>query len=101
MDTRKTFCRFCHANCAIEVDIDAGRAVAIRGDASDPMFGGYTCMKGRELPAQTHHPDRLTVSRKRIGPGQFSDIAIDRALDEIAARLATIRDRYGPRAIAT
>jgi len=101
METRKTFCRFCHANCAIEVDIDAGRAVAIRGDTSDPMFGGYTCMKGRELPAQTHHPERLTTSRKRIGPGQFTDIAIGRALDEIADTLATIRDRHGPRAIAT
>ena len=40
MQTRKTFCRFCHANCAIEVDIDDGRAVAVRGDTSDPLFGG-------------------------------------------------------------
>jgi len=53
MPTAKSFCRFCHANCAIEVDIEAGRACAVRGDTSDPLFGGYTCMKGRELPAQT------------------------------------------------
>ncbi len=65
MQTRKTFCRFCHANCAIEVDIDGDRAVAVRGDTSDPLFGGYTCMKGRELPAQANHPERLRSSQRR------------------------------------
>ena len=39
MHTRKTFCRFCHANCAIEVDIEGERAVAVRGDVSDPQHG--------------------------------------------------------------
>ena len=66
MHTRKTFCRFCHANCAIEVDIEGERAVAVRGDVSDPLFGGYTCMKGRELPAQANHPERLRSSRRRL-----------------------------------
>jgi len=101
MQTKKSFCRFCHANCAIEVDIEDGRAVAIRGDTANALFGGYTCMKGRELPAQANHPDRLRSSRKRVAPGKFVDIGSQRALDEIAARLAAIRDRHGPRAIAT
>ena len=69
MHTRKTFCRFCHANCAIEVDIEGERAVAVRGDVSDPLFGGYTCMKGRELPAQANHPERLRSSRRRLPDG--------------------------------
>ena len=69
MQTKKSFCRFCHANCAIEVDIEDGRAVAIRGDTANALFGGYTCMKGRELPAQANHPDRLRSSRKRVAPG--------------------------------
>ena len=101
MQTKKSFCRFCHANCAIEVDIEDGRAVAIRGDTANALFGGYTCMKGRELPAQANHPDRLRSSRKRVAPGAFVDIGSQQALDEIAARLAAIRDRHGPRAIAT
>jgi anaerobic selenocysteine-containing dehydrogenase len=101
MQTRKTFCRFCHANCAIEVDIDDGRAVAVRGDTSDPLFGGYTCMKGRELPAQANHPARLRSSRKRVAGDRFAEIPSQQALDEIAARLSLIRDRHGPRAIAT
>jgi anaerobic selenocysteine-containing dehydrogenase len=43
----------------------------------------------------------LRSSRKRVAPGTFVDIESQRALDEIAARLAAIRDQYGPRAIAT
>lgn len=101
IETRKTFCRFCHANCAIEVDVENGRPVEVRGDTADPVFGGYTCMKGRELPRQTLHPDRLLASQKRMPDGRFVPIATDAALDEIAARLAAIRDRHGPRAIAT
>ncbi len=101
MPTRKSFCRFCHANCAIEVEIAGGRAVEVRGDRADPLFGGYTCMKGRELPAQTYHPQRLLSSLKRGADGAFAPLGSEQALDEIAARLAAIRERHGPRAIAT
>ncbi|HAF39525.1 MAG TPA: hypothetical protein DCG72_11120, partial [Gammaproteobacteria bacterium] len=45
--THKTFCRFCHAYCAIEVDVEDGKPITVRGDASDPVYGGYTCIKGR------------------------------------------------------
>ena len=50
--TKKSYCRFCHAYCAIEVDVDdrSGRVLAVRGDTSDPIYGGYTCIKGRQLP---------------------------------------------------
>lgn len=101
MQTRKTFCRFCHANCAIEVDIEGDRAVAVRGDRSDPLFGGYTCMKGRELPAQANHPDRLLRSQRRTADGSFVAISSREALDEIAERFSAIRERHGARAIAS
>jgi anaerobic selenocysteine-containing dehydrogenase len=101
MPVAKSFCRFCHANCAIEVELVDGRAVAVRGDVTDPLFGGYTCMKGRELPAQTYHPQRLLSSLRRTAEGGFTPLASEQALDEIAARLASIRERCGPRAIAT
>ena len=101
VETKKTFCRFCHANCAIEVDIDADRAVAVRGDVSDPLFGGYTCMKGRELPAQANHRERLRNALRRLADGSFTVLPSSVALDEIAARLSAIRDAHGPRSIAT
>ena len=73
----------------------------MRGDTADPLFGGYTCMKGRELPAQTYHPQRLLSSRKRAHDGGFVPIGSEAALDEIADKLAAIKEQYGARAIAT
>ena len=50
LETKKTFCRICHAACPMEIDIENGqKIVAVRGDRSDPLFEGYTCIKGRQL----------------------------------------------------
>jgi anaerobic selenocysteine-containing dehydrogenase len=97
--THKSFCRFCHASCAIEVDVAEGRVVKVRGDRDNPMFRGYTCIKGRELPAQHNHPDRLRSSLRRKGDG-FEEISSEQALDEIAEKLRAIVDEHGPRAVA-
>lgn len=98
--THKSFCRFCHANCGIEVTVEEGRATLVRGDRDDPMFGGYTCLKGREMPAQYTHPERLLHSQKRRPDGGFEAIDSQAAFDEIAEKLRVIIDRYGPRAVA-
>lgn len=97
--THKSFCRFCHASCAIEVDVADGRVVKVRGDRDNSMFRGYTCIKGRELPAQHNHPDRLRSSLRRKGD-EFEKISSEQALDEIAERLRAIIDKHGPRAVA-
>lgn len=99
--THKTFCRFCHAACAVEVDVKDNRPVALRGDPDDPEFGGYTCIKGRALPDQHNDPNRLTTAMKKRPDGSFEPIPTQQALDEIAAKLIAIRDKHGPRAIAS
>ncbi|MFM8482617.1 MAG: oxidoreductase, partial [Actinomycetota bacterium] len=71
LSSRESFCRVCHAACPIEVDVEGGRAVAIRGIPSDPIFAGYTCIKGRQLPEQMTHPGRLTVPLVRRPDGTF------------------------------
>ncbi|MEY4248014.1 MAG: hypothetical protein RIS69_1561, partial [Actinomycetota bacterium] len=60
IESRETFCRFCHAACPLEVDIEINtsgaqpkeKVVAVRGIMNDPMFEGYTCIKGRQLADQ-------------------------------------------------
>jgi anaerobic selenocysteine-containing dehydrogenase len=100
METRKTHCRICHAMCAMEVDLEDGRPTRVRGDRSDPIHGGYTCIKGQQMIEQHEHPDRLRSSLKRAEDGSFSTISSERAMDEIAARTQEIIDDYGPRAVA-
>lgn len=104
VETRRSFCRFCHAGCAIDVDVDTSgaheRVVAVRGVPDDPMYGGYTCVKGRHLGDQHHHPGRLRTSLLR-GPTGFEPIATERAFDHIADALAGILEAHGPRSLAT
>lgn len=100
MQTRKSFCRFCHANCAILVDVDQGRPLRVRGDSDDPVYGGYTCMKGREMPTQHSHPERLLRTQKRSADGSFASVPTAAAMDEIADRVGQLIERHGPRSIA-
>ncbi|MEM9177423.1 MAG: molybdopterin dinucleotide-binding protein, partial [Myxococcota bacterium] len=98
--THPSICRFCHANCGILVDVEEGRAVRVKGDRENPAYHGFTCAKGRSLPDQLAHPDRLLVSRKRTRDGDYVPIASERAMDEIAARIQRIVDAHGPRSVA-
>jgi anaerobic selenocysteine-containing dehydrogenase len=98
--THKSFCRFCHAVCGIEVDIEDNRVLAVRGDRDHVVSQGYLCVKGRELLAQHTHPDRVRGARKRMPDGTFRDVPSERAMDEVAARLGELIAREGPRAVA-
>lgn len=101
VETQKSYCRFCHAYCGIEVDIQEGRVVAVRGDVENPISGGYTCVKGRNLPDQHNIPGRLRSSLKRLPDGSFEPISSQQAMDEIAEKLGRIIAQHGPRAVAT
>ena len=101
ISTHRTFCRFCHASCPIEVDLQGGQAVAIRGVPEDPIFAGYTCIKGRQIPEQMTHPQRLLKSLRRRPDGTFEELTSSEAMDEIATQLRRIIDSYGPRSVAS
>jgi anaerobic selenocysteine-containing dehydrogenase len=101
LETRPSVCRFCHANCAILVDIEDGRPVRVVGDKTNPMYHGFTCVKGRQLPQQHAHPERLLHSQKRMPDGSYRPIPSQQAFDEIAEKISGIVARHGPRAVAT
>jgi anaerobic selenocysteine-containing dehydrogenase len=98
--THASFCRFCHANCGILVDVEAGRARRVRGDPDNPGYRGFTCAKGRQLPEQHAHPDRLLRSLAKRADGSHESIGSERAMDEVAARVETLVGEHGPRAVA-
>ncbi|MEP0189263.1 MAG: molybdopterin-dependent oxidoreductase [Erythrobacter sp.] len=104
VETHKTFCRFCHANCAMEVDVEVtegGRKVLqVRGDPDDPAFGGYTCLKGRELPDSHNAEHRLTSSLVRDASGEFQKTPMPAALAHIGDEIQRIIDEYGPNSVA-
>ena len=73
--THPSICRFCHAHCAILVDVEDGRAVRVLGDRENPIYHGYTCAKGRALPEQHYHPER-TFDIKMSATAKLAHYAI-------------------------
>jgi len=100
MPTAKSFCRFCHAFCGIEVELEEGKPVLVRGDRENPMTEGFSCIKGRCLPEQHTHPDRLQGPLKRNAAGGFESLALGSAIEEIAGALGESIERYGARSVA-
>ena len=97
---RESMCRICTAHCPVLVTVTDGVVTEVNGDRSSPLFEGYTCPKGRALPAIHAHPDRLLRSLRRRSDGSHEPIGSEQAVTEIADRLADIVDRYGPDAVA-
>ncbi len=96
--TFPSICRLCLAYCPIEVVVEGGRAVRVIGDRSGTPYDGYTCPKGRALPEQHAASSRLLRPLHRNG-NKATPLTSQQAVDDIAARLRSIIDTYGPEAV--
>jgi anaerobic selenocysteine-containing dehydrogenase len=81
--------------------VQDNRLLSVAPDPDNPIYGGYTCIKGRQLPEQIYHPQRLRASMRRTADGRFEEVSTAAALDAIAAQLQAIIARHGPRSVAT
>ena len=61
------------------------------------------CLRGRSYRQRLYSAERLLFPMKRVNPkgepGRFKRITWDQALDEIAAKMLQIKDKYGPTAL--
>ena len=92
----------CPDTCALEVTVEDGRAVRVRGDRSHPYTRGVLCVKMNDYERTVYSEDRVLYPLRRTGPkgsGQFERISWDEALDEIAGRFTEIAETSGPEAI--
>lgn len=94
-----TGCVLCAQNCGLEVLVEDNRIVQVKGDKDNPRSKGYMCRKGANIAFYQHHADRLSYPLKRNGD-KFERISWEQAIDEIAAKLRSIVDTYGPRSLA-
>lgn len=105
--TVKTNCRFCGYQCGLTATVENGR---VTGVAPDPtQYPGderiqHGCHRWRMAPQFLDHPDRVNYPLKRVGErgsGQWQRISWDQALDEIADKLAGLKEQFGPETLAT
>ncbi len=86
--------------CPIIVERDGDRFGKIYGDKSNPVYFGYTCIKGRQQLDYLSSPDRLTCSVRRLPCGAVEPVASTEMIDDVATRLRSIIDQYGPKSVA-
>lgn len=91
----------CPDTCAMEVTVEDGKAVKIRGAADHPFTNGALCTKVAHYLERTYSDQRLLYPMRRIGrkgEGRFERIGWDDALAIISERFGAIAGE-DPRAI--
>jgi anaerobic selenocysteine-containing dehydrogenase len=99
-EQKPVVCRVCHAQCGLLVDMENGKPVAIHGDKDNPVYNGYSCIKGREMHTMHTLPSRILHSQKRQPDGTYTNIESNQAILEVSQKLERIIAEHGPRAVA-
>jgi len=92
---RATVCQQCQAGCGLQVRVVNGRAVKIEGSPLHPINNGKICPKAQAGLQVLYDPDRIKGPMRRVGErggGQWEPTSWDEAIDQVAGRLAELRD---------
>jgi anaerobic selenocysteine-containing dehydrogenase len=96
-------CQGCTQWCAIQIFVQEGRAVRVRGNPLSKTNHGYVCPRGHLIPQQVYDPDRIKVPMKRTNPAKgrgvdprFVPISWDEALDIVADKMIELRKANEP-----
>ena len=97
-----TFCRICEPQCGIYATVENGRFTGVTANNDHVSSQGHFCKKSAAMVDVVYDADRLLHPLKRTGgPGEFTRISWEQALEEIAAKLKKTRDEYGATSVAT
>lgn len=90
----QTICPYCSVGCGIIVHSVDGKVINTEGDPDHVISEGTLCSKGQSLYQIVNSPIRLTKPRYRApGAAEWKEVEWDWALDQIAKRVKTTRDK--------
>ncbi len=97
-----TTCGYCGVGCAIELETEGDRVVAVNPSHTSDANIGNLCVKGRFGMDFIHHPDRLTKPLIRRGgkQGKLEPAGWDEAIALVARRFNEIKAKHGPHSLA-
>ena len=92
----------CFGSCSLEVEVEKGKVVKVRGNRNSPVNQGRICIKGKNYPNMVYSSERLLYPLQRIdkrGKGEFKRISWEQALDIIYKKLKNLKEQYGPESV--
>ncbi|MHC4563093.1 MAG: molybdopterin-dependent oxidoreductase, partial [Planctomycetota bacterium] len=96
---KPTTCQGCTSWCSVQVYVEDGRAIKVRGNPNSKVNLGNCCSKCHLGLQQVYDPDRLKTPMKRTNPKKgrnedpkFVPISWDEALDTIADKIMELRE---------
>ena len=102
-EAKHVVCTICDIGCQMRAVADDEGKVAKILPHDNPMLARNICFKGTAAPQIHNHPDRLRTPLKRVGErgeDRWEEISYEKAMDEIAEKLAAIVERYGAESFA-
>ncbi len=91
-----TICQQCTGGCSVRVKLIEGRAINIEGNPLYPVNQGGICPKGIAGLQALYDPDRIKGPMKQVGKrgeGKWQRISWEEAIQEVATRLKTLREK--------
>jgi formate dehydrogenase major subunit len=86
-------CPYCAVGCGQLLHVRDGRLINVEGNPDSPISRGNLCPKGAASFQLTVNPDRQTKClHRKPGATQWEPIALDDAMDRIAALVKKTRD---------
>lgn len=98
LEIKKTCCRMCGMLCGIDVHVEDGTVVEIKGNKNYLANKGRICIKGSSGLTQLYHEDRLKKPLKKVD-GKFVEIELEQAMDEIAAKMKELQENHGAQSV--
>jgi formate dehydrogenase alpha subunit len=94
-----TTCPYCGVGCGFYLDVRDGQIIGVIPSRANSVSKGYLCVKGWHAHEPIQHPDRLKKPLIKKN-GTFKEASWENALDYVADRLKSIKERYGPDSLA-
>ncbi len=96
-----TYCRICEALCGLKATVKDGKVVKVEPDKDNISSKGFICTKGPNMVNVMNDPERVLYPMKRTGgPGEFSRVSWEEAMDDICTKLGAIKEEHGGESIA-
>jgi formate dehydrogenase major subunit len=88
-----SICPYCAVGCGQIITVANGKVIDIQGNPDSPVSQGTLCPKGAATFQLMENPLRLTKAKYRApGSDHWEDIALEDAMDKIAAKYKATRD---------